>query len=667
MGVLCHTLICALFLGLTRGLAPHGPWDAFIYAPNSRTVLPKSIRTSAGDVRNLQNLLFNNGTTVLSGKQSYVTLDFGIEIGGVISLHLDEVTAKSAFALSFTESALFISAQTSDDSASSAVNMSYDGALHAHTPLQRGLWAQPRSTQRGGFRFLTIVSKSEAPITFSNLSCALTFMPHVEDLRAYSGYFFAKDPSHHDAYFLTKIWYAGAYTVQLDTISAFEGRQGVPSPGWANNATIGVASPVLVDGAKRDRTIWPGDMGVAVPTEFVSTNDLLPARNSLATMFSLQDPDTGGLPYSGPVLNFSGSDTYHAWTLIGAYNYYLYTGDTVWVQSIWANYTKGVKFLLNKIDSTGLVNVTGTADWGRVGGGGHGSVANALLYRVLLTGATMASDLNHFDLAETWSANAMQLKTRYNEVLWLPEVGMYRDNDTTTLTPQDGNSLALLYNLTNSSSQASSISGGLTKNWNEIGAIAPELPDTIAPFIGSFEIQAHFESGNDLRAMDLLRREWGYMLYTNLSVQSSLLEGYTSNGSLYYRSDQGYNFDSSYTSHAHGWSTGPTSALTFYVLGLAVTSPKGRTWSFAPHLSGLSAAQGGFETPLGWFEASWTLNNHTKSFEVSLEAPANTTGSLRLPASVTGQVTIDGRNIRDSPGIVELSGGKHSIHAQIAH
>jgi hypothetical protein len=32
--------------------------------------------------------------------------------------------------------------------------------------------------------------------------------------------------------------------------------------------------------------------------------------------------------------------------------------------------------------------------------------------------------------------------------------------------------------------------------------------------------------------MDLLRREWGYMLNTNLSVQSTLLEGFTANGSL---------------------------------------------------------------------------------------------------------------------------------------
>jgi hypothetical protein len=90
--------------------------------------------------------------------------------------------------------------------------------------------------------------------------------------------------------------------------------------------------------------------------------------------------------------------------------------------------------------------------------------------------------------ALNWSSNAALLKTRFNEVLWFPSAGMYRDNETTTLCPQDGNSLAVLYNLTTSAEQADSISEGLTRNWNELGAIAPELPDTIAPFIGSFEV-----------------------------------------------------------------------------------------------------------------------------------------------------------------------------------
>lgn len=50
-------------------------------------------------------------------------------------------------------------------------------------------------------------------------------MPHWDDLRAYTGYFFAHDPGFHDADFLTKLWYAGAYTVQTNTIDSHQARQ----------------------------------------------------------------------------------------------------------------------------------------------------------------------------------------------------------------------------------------------------------------------------------------------------------------------------------------------------------------------------------------------------------------------------------------------------------
>ena len=127
-----------------------------------------------------------------------------------------------------------------------------------------------------------------------------------------------------------------------------------------------------------------GDMGVAVPTQFVSTNDLIASRNALSTLFSEINPITGELPMSGPPLSIQGSDTYHAWTLIGAYNYFLFSGDTEWLQTIWLNYTKAVEFLEGKVDETGLMNVTGLGDWARQGGGGYNSEGNALLYRVCI-------------------------------------------------------------------------------------------------------------------------------------------------------------------------------------------------------------------------------------------------------------------------------------------
>ncbi|KAF9459381.1 Six-hairpin glycosidase [Collybia nuda] len=635
----------ALFVSIS-GRAPPGAWDVFNYAPTSKTVYPTAIHSVSGSVQNAQGLVGNAGSATINGVGSWVALDYGKEVGGLISLNFNTITSTSAISLSFTESPSFIRPTASDDSSFPSENTTYDGVLRVPAPLKTGFWTQPASALRGGFRFLTIVSNANSPVTISNVSCAISFMPHVQDLRAYSGYFYAKDPVFHDEDFLTKVWYAGAYTVQTNTVAVNTGRK-VPfaSAGtWANNANLGVAGPIIVDGAKRDRAVWPGDMGIAVPAQFVSTNDLIPTRNALSTMFAAINPKTGALPESGPPLSQLGSDTYHAWTLIGTYNYYLYSGDVEWLQTVWTNYTRAVAFLEGKVDKTGLINITGLRDWARLGGGGYNAEGNALLYKVLTTATTLANALNLTSLSTSWSHNATALKTTFNDAFWLESAGQYRDNQTTSLCPQDANSFAILFNLTTSDERASRVSAGLMGNWGERGPEAPELPDTVSPFIAGFELQAHFESGNDERALDLLRRTWGYMLYTNLSVQSTLLEGFTVNGSIGYRSYRGYNYDSAYTSHAHGWSAGPTPALTTYVLGLMVVSPQGKTWAVAPHVGGgLPAAEGGFETPLGWFGAKWTLaTGGGKTLMVQVTTPGGTEGEFVVPNGMGGTLTVDG-------------------------
>lgn len=107
---------------------------------------------------------------------------------------------------------------------------------------------------------------------------------------------------------------------------------------------------------------------------------------------------------------------------------------------------------------------------------------------MLTTAADLASHVNATSLSSAWSANATALKQRFNEVFWLPSAGLYRDNDTTTLCPQDANSMAVLFNLTATLEQVASVSEGLTKNWNDLGPVAPELPDTISPFISGLEV-----------------------------------------------------------------------------------------------------------------------------------------------------------------------------------
>lgn len=132
-----------------------------------------------------------------------------------------------------------------------------------------------------------------------------------------------------------------------------------------------------------------------------------------------------------------------------------------------------------------------------------------------------------------------------------------------------------------------------------------------------------------------------------------------------YRYNVGYDDDPAYTSHSHGWSSGPTSALTFYLLGLTVTSTQGKTWTFAPHLNtGIPAAQGGFETPLGRFNATWSFDmdeNGIDVFNARVSTPSNTVGTIKLPENMIGSLVRDGNHVLHGPSEIQVQGGSHSL------
>ncbi len=129
----------------------------------------------------------------------------------------------------------------------------------------------------------------------------------------------------------------------------------------------GTGATILVDGAKRDRWVWPGDLGISGLTAYVSTGDTLSVTNDLNTLFAHQN-SAGALPYAGPQGDIGDifSDTYHLWTLEGVIDYFLYSGDRSWVISHWPQIKKAVAFSTAKIGADGLLSVNLPLDWGRL-------------------------------------------------------------------------------------------------------------------------------------------------------------------------------------------------------------------------------------------------------------------------------------------------------------
>ena len=615
------------------------PCAADNLSPTSRTLTPGSVFTTTGTVGGPANVLSGHATR-LTGNGSSVTLDFGKEVGGIVTLGFaGSSDAAQSVGLAFSESSQNIGIN-------SDVSASNDGAIHAAV-AGTGSYTMPADKLRGGFRYLTLFLNSSGWVDIDGVSLNFTAAPGVSNPSAYPDYFCSSDS------LLNKIWYAGAYTVQLDTIDPTQGRVYPPvSQGWENNAVVGVGNEVLVDAAKRDRSVWPGDMGISTPTAYVTTDDMLATRNSLTTMYNAQKT-SGEMPWGGPEFNLYGSDTYHMWTLIGTSTYYLYTADKAWLDGIWSKYQLGMNFITAKIDANGLLNVTGTNDWARGGQGGENVEANAMLYQTLTTGAALAQVEGNTSLATTYSGQAAALKAQINARLWDAAAGAYKDNPTSTLHPQDGNSLAVWYNVVPSHTQAQSIATVLRADWNTLGAQTPEWNNNISPFAGSMELYAHFAAGDDTNALDLIRREWGFMLNSPLGTKSTFWEGYTSAGTL----DA---YSGSYTSLAHGWSTGPTGALTSDVLGIQPTAAAGAAYQVVPHPGDLTHVEGTLAVATGKTIHVSYDHSATGAFSSVVDSSSNSgsTGVIAVPTfgqsrviSINGTTAWNGTAFTGAAGI----------------
>lgn len=416
-------------------------------------------------------------------------------------------------------------------------------------------------------------------------------------------------------------------------------------------------------------------MGVAVPSTFYSTGDLTEVMNALSAMYQYQNSD-GSFPEAGPPLLQQGSDTYHMWTMIGTYNYMLFTNDSSFLTPRWTNYTRAMNYIYNKVlpAPSGLLNVTGIRDWARWQQGFNNTEANFILYRTLMTGASLAEWQGYSSVASNWTSLAATLMTNINNWCFDVPYGAFKDNATnTTLHPQDANSFSILFNAT-TSAREQSIADKLVENWTPIGPNSPELPDNISPFITSFELQARLTISDTQRALTLLRDTWGWYLNNANGTESTVIEGYRTNGTFGYRAERGYDYDYSYPSHSHGWSSGPTSALTNYVAGIRITDRAGSKWEVAPQFGDLSFAEAGFTTILGKFQVSWTLLGPW-GYDLTISVPKGTSGEVVLPLLTQGKlpgVSVNGqgwscgmKTVGYSQGAtLSLSGGDYTINVR---
>ena len=670
-----------------------GDWQSYVNSPSSRTILPKAVVHAlprSGSISgSTSQLMQTDGQgvrlTSIGGRSGspLVTVDMGQDIGGFVSVRvLGASSQRPALHACFSESQQYLALTPTQNEGEAGfapgcdtaninnglpgIPYTYDDDSHL-LAVPAALPATATDTViRGGFRYLTLFLDGPGWVDLSGASVHFTAAPAQKNLQGYSGHFLSSDDT------LNKIWYAGAYTTQLNTGAANTAKSWPYVTGQTDqaNAVVPNADPnkeVIYDGGKRDRIVWQGDLAVQAPVTYLSTGDKAAVENSLASLAAQQLPD-GYVPAESLVgkHNLDEERTYGEYVTWFIYNMeqnWRYTGDKPFLTHWWPAVKKAMGWLesVRQQDSQGLISFGSVGSCGHYGYAdcGHETYINSLYVRNLDQSAELAKVLGDNTSAATYTATAVTVAKAINAQLWDPTAGAYRfSRETPNSYPQDANSTAILAGVASPAKASKALIYLRSHNWSTLGSLtvpqagAPaNLPAFYAPLSSGFEVDARLaQAGSDplvgQSAEHLMDTFWGWMLRQDPGT--TWWEHVQPNGTPNV---------AQFSSLAHGWASSPTVSLTQGVLGLSPTSGGYATWTARPTPGSLVWAEGTVPTPHGDLAASW---RHDRSgFAVQLTAPAGTTGSVQVPTfGDKVRVTVDGETVWDgTSGSASLKDG----------
>jgi hypothetical protein len=594
-------------------------WQSLVPAPTSDSVRAASVNRTSGSVTNAAALAGQGtGSTVLTttsaSAPATVILDFGREVGGTPFATVSAWSApgggsSATLRITTSEALPYLTASNGvyNNDNGSPVTFAVNGAKTYTGSL------------RGGFRFAAIQLTTAGSVTLTG--AGVNFKAYRATSDKYKGYFISSDDQ------LNRMWYAGAYTAQMDMVPT-----GVSSC---------FTAPVIFDGAKRDRAVWSGDLMVTDPVAQLSlgSNSAAYVKGAINSIFNLQNSNgrlTSAVGFQG-CGKFDYAMTYSAYSAIIAIQYYRYTNDTAFINGLRTKLEAAATYHATRLDANGLV-VTNDNDYWQTSQSGEVTEYSLAYYELLQNMIWMEGKAGSVAKVTEYTTKANALKAAINARLWNASSGLYvHTNTRTNVFPLDANMNAIRLGV----APADKVSGILNyfkSHWqghgSQITLPSPSMADpsghTIEPLNNTWEAMARFGSGDTAGALDLMRRLWGVQVDPNSGYYTGTFWEFVNSNGLPSRG-----FDSL----AHAWGAGPTQLLTENVLGATAVNAGYSTWQVKPHASTLTWAQGQVPTPGGSLTVKWARDT-TGQFHLQVTAPAGTSGQVWVPlASATATST----------------------------
>ncbi|SDZ67723.1 alpha-L-rhamnosidase [Asanoa ishikariensis] len=586
-------------------------WQSLVPGPTSDNVRPVAITRTAGTVTNAAALAVGgSGSTVLTrpssgGRSAVVVLDFGKVVGGTPYITVSSTSSSSqSVRVSTSEALPFLTnssgAYVNDNG--SQITFSVNGARTYTGAL------------RGGFRFAAVELTTAGSVTLT--AAGVNFKAYRAGADRYQGWFMSSDNQ------LNRIWYAGAYTAQMDMVPT------------------GVAScfnvPVIFDGAKRDRAIWSGDLMITNPVMMLSigTNGVPYIKGSINSITNLQASNgrlTSAVGFRGCGA-FDYAVTYSAYSAILAIQYYRYSNDTAYINGLRSRLEAATAYHATRVNANGLV-VTNDNDYWQTRQDGEVTEYNLAYYELLQNMIWMESRVGTAVRVTEYTNKAAALKTAINARLWNASAGRYQHTNTrASVYPLDANMNAIRLGVAPADRVQSILTyfrNGWQAHGSPISQPSPSMADpyghTIEPLNNTWELMARFESEDSAGALELMRRLWGLQVDPNSGYYTGTFWEFVNSNGL-----PGRGFDSL----AHAWGAGPTQVLTESLLGATAVNPGYSTWQVKPRQGDVTWAQGQVPTPSGALTVRWA-QDATGQFHLQVGSPSGTGGEVWVPLANT--------------------------------
>lgn len=247
------------------------------------------------------------------------------------------------------------------------------------------------------------------------------------------------------------------------------------------------------------------------------------------------------------------------------------------------------------------------------------TVVNAFHLRALGLMARLATALNRTAEAEDYSARERAARKAFQQELFDPARGLYRDGIGTDHCSLHANLFPLAFGLVPGERRARIVA------WLSRRGMACSV------YAAQYLLEGLFENGAAAAALDLMTaptdRSWRHMVESGTTITWEAWD-------QRYKPNQDWN---------HAWGTAPVNLLPRFVLGVQPLTPGWKRVCIQPHPGSLKYAEGKIPTPLGPVTVHW---ENGSVFNLSVALPRQMAAQIQIPSGATcREILVNGKSV----------------------